>query len=282
MVATIANLSDRRTAVNDLGQYIASSIRAGRANDEPFFHLQFDHVFPQDIYAAILTAMPTAQQYRPMSGPSERRARLYKLAPILKASGPALPELMYTRVKFDLFPEIVRSLSPDQRPIWSIVSRALRLPSVKEALVDRLAPGLERRFGVGFAKVGMYPNPTLMRDIPGYWLGPHRDTRWKGITVQFYLPSDNDATHVGTVFHQQMPDGTLVRHMQMKFAPNVGYAFAVGDNTWHSVDPVSGAVNTRDSILLTYYVDEGPLRLLRNRGRRVGNFVVNKGRKLFG
>jgi hypothetical protein len=62
----------------------------------------------------------------------------------------------------------------------------------------------------------------------------------------------------------------------MKFARNSGYAFAVGDNTWHSADPVGAEIDTRDSILLTYFVDSGLLRFLRNRGKRVGNFVRNE------
>jgi hypothetical protein len=35
-------------------------------------------------------------------------------------------------------------------------------------------------------------------------------------------------------------------------------------------------VKTRDSILLTYFVDSGALRFLRNRGKRVGNFLLNE------
>jgi hypothetical protein len=64
--------------------------------------------------------------------------------------------------------------------------------------------------------------------------------------------------------------------MQMPFVPNSGYAFAVGDDTWHSADPVGPEVRTRDSILLTYFVDHGALRILRNRGKRIGNFVLNE------
>ena len=60
------------------------------------------------------------------------------------------------------------------------------------------------------------------------------------------------------------------------FAPNTGYAFAVDRNTHHSVDTVGPEVKTRDSILLTYYVDAGPLRFLRNRGKRLGNFLLNE------
>ena len=63
---------------------------------------------------------------------------------------------------------------------------------------------------------------------------------------------------------------------QVRFAPNSGYAFAVGDDTWHSADPVGPEVETRDSILLTYFVDAGALRFLRNRAKRIGNLVRNE------
>jgi hypothetical protein len=39
---------------------------------------------------------------------------------------------------------------------------------------------------------------------------------------------------------------------------------------------------SRDSILLTYFVDAGLLRFLRNRGKRVGNFVLNEVRQITG
>jgi hypothetical protein len=39
-------------------------------------------------------------------------------------------------------------------------------------------------------------------------------------------------------------------------------------------------VKTRDSILLTYFVDRGLWRTLRNRGRRAGNFFLNELRSL--
>jgi hypothetical protein len=66
----------------------------------------------------------------------------------------------------------------------------------------------------------------------------------------------------------------------MPFSPNSGYAFAVADNTWHSADPVGQEVKTRDSILLTYFVDAGPWRFVRNRGRRAANFALNELRNL--
>jgi len=66
----------------------------------------------------------------------------------------------------------------------------------------------------------------------------------------------------------------------MPFARNTGYAFAVADTTWHSADTVGPEVTTRDSILLTYFVDRGAWRFSRHRGRRMGNAILNELRNL--
>ncbi|HZC56687.1 MAG TPA: hypothetical protein VE396_11690 [Xanthobacteraceae bacterium] len=252
---------NRRLAVENLRQHIAASVDAAPSFEAPFTHLVFDRVFPDDVYALMLANMPGANDYRPMHG---------------RSKGHDLADGTHTRVKIDLFPEYIRHLPPQQRAVWDIVGRALCSGPVKEAFVRRLAPALERRFGSGYATTGMYPIPILTRDIPGYLITPHTDTRWKGITVQLYLPRDASTTHIGTIFHEKLADGSLPKTKQMKFAPNTGYAFAVGTDTWHSADAVGPEVRTRDSILLTYFVDAGVLRVMRNRGKRFGNFVLSE------
>jgi hypothetical protein len=256
---------NRSSEVNALIEAIVANVESARAIDKPFFHLEFDRVFPDDVYAEMVTQMPAAADYRPLPG---------------RNNGNIREDGTSTRVKIDLFPEYIRHLPAEKKHLWDVVGRALCSGELQAALMRRLAPGLARRFGGDFAATGMYPIPVLTRDIPGYRITPHTDTRWKGITVQFYLPRDASATHIGTIFHDRLPDGTLPKATQMRFAPNTGYAFAVGDNTWHSADPVGTEVETRDSILLTYFVDAGLLRLLRNRGKRVGNFLLSEAKHL--
>jgi len=251
---------DRNRAADHLAAFVARSVDNARAVEKPFFHLEFDRVFPDDVYTQILALMPDASDYRPMHGRS-------------KVEGTP------TRVKIDLFPEYIRHLPTEKRALWDLVGRALTSEEVKQAFMRRLTPGLSKRFGATFMKTGMYPIPILTRDIPGYLITPHTDTRWKGITVQLYLPRDEAHTNIGTIFHEKLADGSLPKRTQMRFAPNTGYAFAVGDDTWHSADPVGSEVTTRDSILLTYFVDSGLLRILRNRGKRLGNFVGNEVRQ---
>src|SRR5215831_3274761 len=237
-------MADTRT-VRDLISDVVGNIEAARAAEAPFFHLELDRVFPADIYAAMLDHMPSAADYRPLPGRNKGNIR---------------EDGSSTRVKIDLFPEYTRHLPPEKRAVWDLVGRALCSAEVQAAFMRRLAPGLKRRFGEDYADTGMYPIPVLTRDIPGYRITPHTDTVWKGITVQLY----------------RLADGSLPKATQMKFARNSGYAFAVGDNTWHSADPVGTEVATRDSILLTYFVDSGLLRFLRNRAKRVGNLVGNE------
>jgi hypothetical protein len=179
-----------------------------------------------------------------------------------------------TRVKVDLFPEFIRRFPAGQRGIWRLVGAALRSRAVQAAFADRLAADVERRFGAGFEQLRCYPVPVLTRDVPGYSIPPHTDTSWKAITVQICLPASSAITHVGTVFHERLGTGELRRVAQVPFAPNAGYAFAVGERTWHSADVVGSEVASRDSILLTYFVDSGALALLRNRGKRMGNLLL--------
>ena len=250
--------ADRKASTRSLIDFIVASIDAAPADPKPFHHLRLSNIFPADVYAAMLAAMPRAEDYRSMHGRSK------------------VTEGVQTRVKIDLFPEYIRHLPADKIGVWRVVGDALCSEPVKNAFRRKLAPGLEKRFGPDFMSVGMYPIPILTRDIPGYKIPPHTDTHWKGITVQLYLPADSANTDIGTIFHDVAPDGSLPKATQMKFAPNSGYAFAVGDDSWHSADPVHDRVKTRDSILLTYFVDQGPLKVLRNRAKRLGNFVGNE------
>jgi hypothetical protein len=246
--------------------HIVGAVENAQAYDTPFHHLILDQIFPQSIYDEMIAVMPDERHLRPLAGRHKHSNR--------RADGSA------TRVKVDLLPEIARQFSPAHRTLWTTVGRALRAPAVRDAFVRRLAPGLQRRFGDNYTATGFFAVPTLTRDTTGYQIHEHTDTRWKAITVQIYLPRDRSLDGVGTMFSERLPDGRLQRVKQVAFVPNHGYAFAVGDNTWHSVNTLGDLPASRDSILHTYWVDQGALLKMRNRARRAGNFVLNEARTL--
>ena len=166
----------QRQGVTDLSNYLANSVLRARASESPFYHLQFDHVFPEDIYAAMLRKMPSSSDYRAMPG---------------RDNVNILEDGSATRIKIDLFPEYIRNFPEPKREVWDVVGRALCSSEVRDAFVRRLAPGLERRFGPGYKDIGMFPIPILTRDVSRYQVTPHTDSKWKGITVQFYLPPED-------------------------------------------------------------------------------------------
>lgn len=245
--------------------HLVRRIDAAPFFEAPFVHLTLADFFPPEIYGAILRSMPRGADYQPLPGRNGVNLK---------------PDGSSTRVKIDLFPELVRRLQPEQREIWRAVGEALCSDAVREAFMRKLAPGLQRRFGARHAKLGLYPIPVLTRDVSGYQIPPHTDTHWKGITVQLYLPADDTDAGIGTILHGVDADGKLTHSRQMPFTPNSGYAFAVTDISWHSANKVGNEVRSRDSILLTYFVDDTPLRRVRNRAKRAGNFLLNEAKTL--
>src|SRR6059058_1234796 len=126
-------------SVNNLTDFLANSVQNANADDAPFFHLRFDRVFPDDFYGEMLLAMPVADDYRAMSGKSKM--------------GSSRPDRKPTRAKIDLFPEYIRHLPPNKGTVWEVAGRVLRSKELEAAFVQKLAPGLKRRFGENFEKV---------------------------------------------------------------------------------------------------------------------------------
>lgn len=242
--------------------HVVAAIDGATEHDQPFHYLRFANVFPADVYAGMLAAMPSSGDYGHMSG----RARMAKST----QGGSA-------RTKIDLFPEAVRGLPEDKKGIWGAVGEALRSPQVRDAFVRRLTPALERRFGSRLPAVGFFAAPLLTRDLPGYRIGIHADTPRKGITAQFYLPRDASIAHIGTVFHKRNPDRSYTEVARMPFVPNSGYAFAVLPDSHHSVDTVGPEVSSRDSILHNYFVEDSWFLVVRNRCRRIGYWLRGMG-----
>src|SRR5207245_10304985 len=120
-------------SVNNLTDFVVDSVQNAHADDAPFHHLRFDRVFPDDFYTEMWQAMPVAGDYRAMSGKSKM--------------GSSRPDGKPTRAKIDLFPEYIRHLMPEKRAVWDLVGGALRSRELETVFVERLAPGLQRRFG---------------------------------------------------------------------------------------------------------------------------------------
>jgi len=114
---------ERPWSAENLIEFIVDSARRGRADSTPFHHLQFDRVFPDDFYSAMLQAMPASEDYRAMSGKTKMAS--------------SRPDGKPTRAKIDLFPEYLRHLSSEKRAIWDVVGQALRSKELGRVFMER-------------------------------------------------------------------------------------------------------------------------------------------------
>src|SRR6266436_5118866 len=159
---------ERRREVKALVDAVVANIEAGRAVETPFFHLEFDRVFPDDSYAEMLAAMPAAADYRPLPGRNNGN---------LREDGTS------TRVKIDLFPEYIRHLSSEKLPVWDTVGRTLCCEDVQAAFMRRLAPGLQRRFGKDFAPYTTHLLPSAARETRARSRAPQYAPTWTGTSA---------------------------------------------------------------------------------------------------
>jgi hypothetical protein len=223
----------------------------------PFAHLYFEQVFPSDIYASMLQHLPPLELYTPDN------PRKYLRVAVLEG----LTHVSSCRYTFSLNDRHLEQLSGAAREIWSGVAAALTAPELKIKFFARLSRDLCRRFRTderGLQRVAVYPRPSLVRDLSGYWIAPHPDRRAKVVTTQFYLAADESQRTLGTALYRRRlfnPRNLLsLRNMfekvkQFEFRPNSGYTFAVGRHSWHGRERVPKQAGERNSILLFYYTD---------------------------
>ena len=157
--------------------------------DEPYSHIFFEQLFPDDIYAEMMAAMPCPRDYRPLS-----------LTKHQKADGTS------TRDVLPLNAEGLSRMSESQRQLWSSVADALTAPELKSVVFSKLATDLARRFHCrpqGVDRIVSYTRPSLFRDLEGYEIAPHPDGRAKIVTMQIYLPADRSQLGLGTAVYRR-------------------------------------------------------------------------------
>ena len=206
----------------------------------PFPHIYLENLFPPAYYSSLLDHLPATRCYRE-----------------LRHRDAMQPDGHSARRKFYLFPEHVALLPEEQRHLWLPLSRALRSRRLQDAVKRKFRAALERRFGRSIDRLSFYPVAMLLQDLPGYRIGIHGDSLRKALTVQLYLPRDDSQMHLGTVLHESRDGSAADRLKRLPFAPATGYALPVlYHESWHSVVRTGPGDGVRNSLMLTYYVQE--------------------------
>jgi len=232
--------------------HLLREIGATEVCSTPYSHFYLENAFPNFIFRQMLELLPAASTY---GGDNPRKH--------------TRDDGLITRNVISLSPPALSTLPEEQRVFWSDINTALTSPQLKSAVFARLAQDLSRRFGVAPEKldsIPAYPKPALVKDLGGYEIAPHKDTRSKIVTMQFYLPPDRSKVDLGTAVYRVRlfqlrnlisPRNRFEKVKQFSFQPNSGYAFAVGGKSWHGRETVPMASGERNSLMLIYYAEPG-------------------------
>lgn len=219
--------------MESLAQEIVKVIDETPLQQEPCDHVQLWGLFPEDVFTGMLDHLPEPRFYVDMKS--------------------IMDDGKCPRARIIMLPPIIAGLPREQREFWSGVVGALRSPLVATAFKRKFAETLSARFGCPATEVRMYPYIMLLRDLAGYRISVHKDSRSKVISTQFYLPSDDERAYLGTSFfkREEASIDTLVK--TIPFVRNSGYAFPVADNSWHGVARLAEYESPRNSLMLIYY-----------------------------
>jgi hypothetical protein len=241
----------------DSGADLVGRVESSALEATPFDHVYIEDLFLPEYYRRLLDHLPETRRYRELR---HREA--------MQEDGHS------ARRKFYLFPEHIMWLPARQRAFWRKLSRVLRSRALQEAFKAKFRAALEQRFGCNIDELTFYPVPVLLRDLRGYRIGIHGDGQRKAITVQLYLPRDESQAQLGTVFHEGRNGEAAQRTKRLPFRPATGYAFpVVRHRSWHSVPQTGDASGQRNSLMLTYHVQQGALAWLAQRLHRLAVFI---------
>jgi hypothetical protein len=225
--------------------HVLERIAAAPLRTEPFAHLYFERVFPEDFYETLLAQLPDASLYEPL---------YHKDA--LQSDGST------TRSTYTLDDAGIARLPDSSRETLRRCADVFASEDLRDAIFARYAAVMRERFG----ERGVPPleaTVKIQRDLPGYHIGIHPDTTDKVVLIQLYLAKDDAHQHMGTSLYVPAADG-FERIATLPFARNTGYSFARADHSWHGVEPNVDA--ERISLTVNYRLRDQKLgRLLRKR-----------------
>lgn len=218
--------------------HLIKVLRAAPVLKNPFDHLELNAAFPEDVYREMLSSLPEDRYYHE-----------------LKHADAMQPDGHSARLRFGFSAEEIGRLPAHQQRIWSQLRTVMHDPRLEATFRTVFNDSLRQRFGKGFERLKLKPQPELIRDLMGYRIGVHPDIPNKVITIQFYLPADKSMSAWGTTYYRR-ESRKYEAVKRLEFAPRSGHAFVVNDHSFHGVDVKIADGQQRNSLMLTYYQRE--------------------------
>jgi hypothetical protein len=228
----------------EISEHIVMAIERTPLETEPFPHIFIEGFFPEAIYEELLANLPKDDFYQPLI--HRDSVRPDGSSPRIQAS-----------LSEDRLPKLPKGRCRD---LWTAATRSAQDEKVKMALLQKLEPGIRERHLQPLEEIEAFSRPALNRDVAGYKILPHPDTKAKIMSGLIYFPVNETQGELGTSLYVRrlMPLGMKPRFDCVKtvpFAANSGVIFAVTKRSFHGREPIPDSSDTRNYFALTYYDD---------------------------
>jgi len=243
LAAPLATSTEIAALQEEICTHLVAAIEATSLTREPFPLIYIEGCFRDSIFQELIANLPEDDFYEPL---------LHKDA--LRPDGTS------TRSQASLAEKRLHLLPEGRaRDLWTAVARAAQDERVKMALLRKLEPGVRERYDQPLEKIEAHSRPALNRDVPGYKILPHPDTRAKVLSGLLYLALAEDQRGLGTSLYTPKISIPGVKRFNLvktvPFAPNTGVVFAVTRRSFHGREPIPEGCGTRNYFALTYYSD---------------------------
>jgi hypothetical protein len=228
----------------ELRDHLIEAIERTPLQTDPFPYIFIEGCFPQALYEELLAELPGDDFYDPL---------IHKDSVRDDGSSPRI-QASLSEERMPLLP------AGRRRDLWTAVTRATQDDGVKLALLRKLEPGIRERYSEPLEQIEAYSRPALNRDVTGYKILPHPDTKAKVMSGLIYFPRNAEQRGLGTSLYvptRRIP-GLKPRFRNVKTVPfqaNSGLVFAVTKRSFHGREPLPEDCGVRDYLALTYYND---------------------------
>ena len=213
--------------MNNELQNLLNSIESSDYSDHPYENLYATNIFWDDFYNEILDNLPHPKSYFTQPGTQSKTSIARRTLPIGR--------------DYHKF-----------HSIWKEVTDILLSQELKKTLLDHFKKTVRPDHAD--------PYVILHSDQKDYMIPPHPDIpAWKRngrtMNLMIYLPPDNSHENCGTIVNTK-EGAQFKEYKRFKFHKNSACAFPVGENSWHSVDPLTDEKFVRNSLIVAYHIPD--------------------------
>lgn len=230
--------------------FAGAQIAAAPLLTDPFEHCVVDDVLPDQLFQAIHDNWPGDDVM--VSLPDTGRVNTYK-----------------ERFVMLMNVEFLGKLSEDQKFFWISVMKIVAGSEVVTALVRKFQDILIPRIEHLPEDTNLNPEMLVVSDHSNYSITPHTDTKFRFISMLYYLSPDPKYISYGTSLYVpkdpnvrfshngHFPNSYFDHHSRIDYKPNRLVAFPRSDRSFHGVEPVPVANCDRRLIIVNVRAPEG-------------------------